>query len=64
MDTHRGKGSIIINGMQGEAGEAERLTRSKAESFACNKQKIPGADLHSFAACHPLAQNENSGIIN
>ena len=56
MDTHRGKGSIIINGMQGEAGEAQ--------SFACNKQKIPGADLDSFAACHPLAQNENSGIIN
>ena len=63
MDTHRRKWSIIINGIQGEAGEAERLTRSKAHSFACNKLKIPGADSHSFAACHRLAQNENSGII-
>ena len=45
MDTHRRKWSIIINGIQGEAGEAERLTRSKAHSFACNKLKIPGADL-------------------
>ena len=58
MDTHRRKWSIIINGIQGEAGEAERLTRSKAHSFACNKLKIPGADSHSFAACHRLAQNE------
>ena len=63
MDTHRRKWTVIINGLHGEAGEAEPITRTKVRSFACNKLKIPGADTHSFSACHRLAQKENAGII-
>ena len=60
MDKHRRKWTVIINGLH---GEAEPINRTKVRSFACNKLKIPGADTHSFSACHRLAQKENAGII-
>ena len=63
LDTHRQKWTLIFNGIKGEKGEDEQVTRSKIRSFAKDKLKVTGADLHPMAACHRLSQKQNAAII-
>ena len=63
LDTHRRKWTLILNGIQGEAGEQEKDTRTKVRDFASKQLKVAGVDHHGFAACHRLAQTQNAGII-
>lgn len=62
MDMHRRKWSVIINGLDGEAGESESVTRDKVKTFAMDKMQVTGADSHPIAACHRLAQKKDAGI--
>lgn len=63
LDTHRRKWSLIINGLQGKAGEHERDTRKQCREFAAEKLGVPDANTHHFTACHRLSQRDNAGII-
>ena len=63
LDTHRRKWSLIINGLKGNAGEPELVTRTKVCELAKHKLKIQGVDSHAFTACHRLSQREDAGVI-
>ena len=63
LDTHRRKWSIIMNGLEGHAGELESETSTKVRKFATDKLKVRGAESHMFGACHRLSYQENAGII-
>ena len=63
LDTHRRKWSLILNGVNGDAGESEQQTRTKVRQFATHQLKITGADSQIFTACHRLSQKDQAGII-
>ena len=63
LDLHRRKWSLIVNGVEGLAGEKESVTRDKVKCFARDKLAIVGAYSHPLAACHRLSQKNNAGII-
>ena len=63
LDTHRRKWTLIINGLKGDAGEPELVTRTKVRELAKHKLKIQGVDSHAFTACHRLSQSEDAGVI-
>ena len=62
LDVHRRKWSLNIQGIRGNAGEDEEVTRAKVVAFASDKLGIQ-ADVKDYAACHRLSQEANSGII-
>ena len=63
LDVHRRKWTLLINGIKGESGENELVTRDKVKCFAKDKLEIEGADSHPLASCHRLAQRNDAGII-
>ena len=63
MDVHARKWSIIINGLQGAAGEGEDTTRSKCVKLA-REIGVPNAESTRFSACHRLRHNTpNASVI-
>ena len=63
MDVHSRKWSLIINGLSGDAGEKDDVTRDKCRKLG-RDIGVPASETTSFAACHRLRYNApNSGII-
>ena len=56
MDTYN-------NGLKGDAGEPELVTRNKVRELAKHKLKIQGVNSHAFTACHRLSQREDAGVL-
>ena len=63
MDQHRRKWSLIIQGVEGEAGEAGHITRQKCVALAHEYLNVPDASTKDFAACHRLKHEGNAAII-
>ena len=63
IDVHRRKWSLTVQGLAGDANEAEGTTRDKCVELAKNKLRIPDASVHDYAACHRLSSAAGSGII-
>ena len=60
-DTHRRKWSLIIDGIKGNTGEPETVTRDKLRTFAVQQLKVQGADAHNLVhvtVCHKMQMQE------
>ena len=62
MDVHARKWHLTIQGLTGEAGEKESITREKCLQLASDIG-VPGAHSTHIAACHRLSGNANAGVI-
>ena len=63
LNMHRRKYSLIIQGLEGSAGEDSDITRGKLVEFAKDKLRVAETCLSDLSACHRLTQKKNSGII-
>ena len=64
LDNHSRKWSLIIQGIEGPAHEAEAATRKKCVDLA-TKMGVTSDHVKktNLAACHRLSQSANAGII-
>jgi regulator of replication initiation timing len=65
-DVYNRKWNLVIQGIEGPAGETEEVTTQKVRKMAEEKLKIAAAAdpmKMPFAACHRLSQKANAGII-
>ena len=63
LDVHRRKWNLTLQGLPGEAGENENVTRRSCIKLAREKLGITEAKEDDFSACHRLKQGPNAGII-
>ena len=63
LDVHRRKWNLTLQGLPGEAGENENVTRRSCIKLAREKLGITEAKEEDFSACHRLKQGPNAGII-
>jgi hypothetical protein len=59
MDMHSHKSSLIIQGLQGDKGEEESVTRAKCTKLA-KDIGVADADDTYFSACHRLSHTDEN----
>ena len=63
LDVHRRKWSLTIQGIKGDAGEEDAVTRKACVDLARNHLGIADANEKGFSACHRLNKRKDAGII-
>ena len=63
LDVHRRKRSLTIQGIKGDAGEEDAVTRKACLDLVRNHLGIADATEKDFSACHRLTKRKDAGII-
>ena len=63
MDVHRRKWTLNIQGVKGQAGEEEDITRQSCVKLARDQLGVNDALPTDFAACHRLRQQDDASIL-
>ena len=62
-EVHSRKWSVIVQGLPGDAGESESVTRQKCINLAVNHLGLTESSSLDFAACHRLSNQSGAAII-